>query len=284
MVTLTGLSCLNLLIINTNKFSRSFPRQLVYDLSVSIRYHGGIKMATVKEHYDHVLSDVYSWMFGGFDSGIERNIGFFKKHMISPVRSGTAIDLGAGCGFQTIPLAKAGFSVTAVDIDGKLLNELENHLGTLAVNIVQDDLINFDKYAKGRTELIVCMTDTLVHLESKDKVLSLFNKVISSLEPGGKFIITFRDLSSELSELDRFVPVKNDENIIFTCFLEYEPDTVKVHDIVYKKNIMGWDLLKSFYRKLRISKNWVHSQLSNVGFGHVDSTVDHGFVTVIATK
>lgn len=32
------------------------------------------KMATVREHYDHVLSDVYSWMFGGFDSGIESNI------------------------------------------------------------------------------------------------------------------------------------------------------------------------------------------------------------------
>jgi 2-polyprenyl-3-methyl-5-hydroxy-6-metoxy-1,4-benzoquinol methylase len=241
-------------------------------------------MATVKEHYDHVLSDLYSWMFGGFDSGIERNTAFFKKHMISPVRSGVAIDLGAGCGFQTIPLAKAGFSVTAVDIDGKLLNELKNHLGTLSVSIVQDDLFNFDKYVKDNAELIVCMTDTLVHLESKEKVLSLFSKVISSLEPGGKFIITFRDLSSELSELDRFIPVKNDENIIFTCFLEYEPDTVKVHDIVYKKNIMGWNLFKSFYRKLRISKDWAHSQLSDVGFGHVDSTVDHDFVTVIATK
>src|SRR5215471_19364258 len=102
-------------------------------------------MATVKEHYDHVLSDVYSWMFGGFESGIERNIDFFKKHAIRPVRSGKAIDLGAGCGFQSIPLAKVGFSVTAVDIDRKLLSELEDHLDTLTVTTVQDDLINFDK-------------------------------------------------------------------------------------------------------------------------------------------
>jgi len=241
-------------------------------------------MATVTEHYDNVLSDVYSWMFGGFESGIERNADFFKKHAICPVRSGVAVDLGAGCGFQTIPLAEAGFSVTALDTDGKLLHELKNHLGTLAVSIVQDDLFNFDKYVKDKAELIVCMTDTLVHLESKDKVISLFNKVISFLETGGKFIVTFRDLSSELSELERFIPVKNDENIIFTCFLEYEPETVKVHDIVYKKNIMGWKLIKSFYRKLRLSKDWVHSQLSSIGFGHVESTVDHGFVTVIATK
>lgn len=241
-------------------------------------------MATVKEHYDHVLSDVYSWTFGGFDSGIERNIDFFKKHEINPVRSGVAIDLGAGCGFQSIPLAKLGFSVIAVDIDSKLLNELKNNFGTLAVDIVQEDLINFDKYAKDKAELIVCMTDTLIHLDSKDKVISLFNKVVSALEFGGKFIITYRDLSFELSELDRIIPVKSDENIIFTCFLEYEPETVKVHDIIYKKNIGNWNMSKSFYRKLRLSKDWVDSQLSNAGFNLVKSTVDHGFVTVIATK
>ncbi len=241
-------------------------------------------MATIKEHYELVLSDVYSWMFGGFDSGIERNIGFFEKQKISPVRSGVAIDLGSGCGFQSIPLAKAGFSVTAVDIDGKLLNELKDNSGSLAVKIIKDDLVNFDKYVKGKAELIVCMTDTLVHLDSKDKVLSLFTKVVSSLELGGKFIITFRDLSSELSELDRFIPVRSDRNMIFTCFLEYEPETVKVHDIVYKKKNGKWDLNKSFYRKLRLSKDWVDSQLSRVGFDRVESTVDHGFVTVIATK
>ncbi len=241
-------------------------------------------MATVKEHYDRVLSDVYSWMFGGFESGIERNRDFFKRHKISPVRSGVAVDLGAGCGFQSIPLAEAGFSVIAVDIDGKLLNELKNHSGALAVKIVQDDLINFDQYAKKPVELIVCMTDTLLHLESKDKVLSLFKKAVSSLEPGGKFIITFRDLSAELSELDRFIPVKSDENIIFTCFLEYEPETVKVHDIIYKKSNEKWILNKSFYRKLRLSKDWVDSQLSRVGFNRVESTADHGFITIVAAK
>ncbi len=241
-------------------------------------------MATAKEHYDHLLSDVYSWMFGGFANGIERNIGFFKKHKIRPVLSGVAVDLGAGCGFQSIPLAQAGFSVIAVDSDGKLLNELKNNCGTLAVAIVQDDLLDFDKYTKDKTELIVCMTDTLIHLESKNRVLSLFKKVLSSLETGGKFILTFRDLSSELSELDRFIPVRSDENILLTCFLEYEPEAVKVHDIVYQKNNGMWNMNKSFYRKLRLSKEWVDSHLTGVGFNRIESTVDHGFVTVIATK
>jgi 2-polyprenyl-3-methyl-5-hydroxy-6-metoxy-1,4-benzoquinol methylase len=241
-------------------------------------------MPTVKEHYENVLSEVYIWMFDGFDNGLNKNTDFFKRHKISPARSGIAIDLGAGCGFQSIPLARAGFSVTAIDMDSKLLDKLTNNSGELPIKIVQDDLIDFNKHVNGNSELIVCMTDTLIHLESKEKVISLFHKAITSLENGGRFIITFRDLSYELSELDRFIPVKSDENIIFTCFLEYESETVKVHDLIYKRNADTWSLSKSYYRKLRLSKGWVDDQLSAVGFSQVESSVDKGFVTVIAVK
>ncbi len=241
-------------------------------------------MATVSEHYDKVLSDVYSWMFGGVTIAIQRNIEFFNKHHLSPNGSGVAIDLGAGCGFQSIPLAKAGYSVTAIDIDAKLLNELNNNCGELQINTVQDDLENFDLNTKKGVELIVCMTDTIVHLESKEKVISVFDKVFQALENEGKFVLTFRDLTHELEDLDRFMQVKSDENTIFTCFLEYEPDTVKVHDIIYKKITGRWELVKSFYRKLRLSERWIAEQLSNCGLKKIESSIENGFVTVFASK
>lgn len=241
-------------------------------------------MATVGEHYDKVLSDVYSWMFGGFASGIQRNTDFFNTIQLQPAGSGIAIDLGAGCGFQSIPLARAGYTVTAIDIDRKLLDELKNNSGELPITLIQDDLSNFNNHVKNNTELIVCMTDTLVHLESKDKVLSLFAKVFEALEPGGRFVVTFRDLTHELKDLDRFLPVRSDENIIFTCFLEYEAETVKVHDIVYKNSEGKWKLCKSYYRKLRLSKQWADAHLAKCGFNDLNSTVENGLVTIIARK
>ena len=214
-------------------------------------------MSTVNQHYSQVLADVYSWMFGGFESGIQKNHEFFKNHKIKSMGSGIAIDLGAGCGFQSIPLAQIGFSVTAIDLEKKLLSELKENSENLPIITIQDDLINFEQYISSKPELIICMTDTILHLESKDKVTLLFNKVFSSLEENGKFIMTLRNLSTELSELDRFIPVKNDEKTIFTCFLEYESTTVKVHDLVYQKERDSWKLNKSFYRKLRLSKHWI---------------------------
>ena len=241
-------------------------------------------MPTVSQHYEKILADVYSWMLGGFESGTRKNYGFFKHHNINPTGSGLAVDLGAGCGFQSIPLAQMGFSVTAIDLEEKLLNELKENSNKLAIVTVRDDLINFDRHIKNNPELIVCMTDTIIHLESKDKITLLFQKAFSSLEKSGKFVITLRDLSTELSELDRFIPVKSDENIVFTCFLEYEPTTVKVHDLVYKKDSDGWKLNKGFYRKLRLSKQWIDEQLEEVGFSKIESNIEKGIVTAIATK
>lgn len=115
-------------------------------------------MATVKQHYDEVLSDVYTWMFGGFENEIQRNVEFFNERQLSPKGSGNAVDLGSGCGFQSIPLAKLGYSVTAIDLDSKLLDKLKRNSENLKISTIQGDLVDFDKSING-VELFVCMTD-----------------------------------------------------------------------------------------------------------------------------
>ncbi len=127
------------------------------------------------------------------------------------------------------------------------------------------------------------MVDTLLHLPSQDAVVTLLAKVHAALEAGGKFIATFRDFSIELEELDRFIPVRSDADTIFTCFLEFEPDTVKVHDLVYRRQNSGWVFAKSFYRKLRLDRRG-SSTLRDAGFADVDASTASGLVTIIATK
>ncbi|HEY8520050.1 MAG TPA: class I SAM-dependent methyltransferase [Gammaproteobacteria bacterium] len=242
-------------------------------------------MASAKQHYEELLSDIYSWMFGGLERGVERNAAFFDRLGIRPRGSGTAFDLGAGCGFQSIPLARLGFAVTAVDLDQKLLQELVAHAGPHSVSTVQDDLLEFDRYAEGPVELVVCMTDTILHLESKHDVRRLFRKVYAALEPGGRFIVTFRDLSQELVDLDRFLLVRADDTTILTCFLEYEPGSVKVHDLVHRKQDGAWHLHKSYYRKLRLSRDWVTSELLAAGFADLDVDVmEGGMIAAVATR
>ncbi len=241
-------------------------------------------VANVEQHYEELLSDVYSWMFGGYDVALARYTDFFGSRRMTPARSGRAVDLGAGCGFQSIPLARLGFAVTAIDLDRKLLDELSEHAGDADIAIVHGNLLEFERHVHGPVELAVCMVDTLVHLESKADVVDLFAKVHRALEPGGRFVVTYRDLSREALELDRFIPVRSDDNTILTCFLEYEPETVKVHDLLYHKVDGQWAFRKSFYRKLRLAQSWVEEKLREAGFALTEATVERGFVTLVATR
>ncbi|RPI60048.1 MAG: methyltransferase domain-containing protein, partial [Lysobacterales bacterium] len=142
-------------------------------------------MASVEEHYDRLLADVYSWMYGGWDAALARYTEFFAARGIAPRQSGRVVDLGAGCGFQAIPLARLKFQVTAIDLDRKLLAELEVHAGGERIETVCADLVEFRRHVREPLELVVCMVDTLLHLDSKDVVERLFTDVFASLEPSG---------------------------------------------------------------------------------------------------
>jgi SAM-dependent methyltransferase len=241
-------------------------------------------MEQMKDHYESLLADHYSWLFGGLEVKCSENKRFFNSNDIRPGANGKAIDLGCGSGFQSIPLAQIGFNVTSIDLSPKLLAELSNNKGDLLINTINDDLNNFHLYCTEDVELIVCMGDTLTHLETKEDVNQLFEGIYNHLEKEGKFILTYRDLSFELEELERFIPVKSDDSRIFTCFLEYEEEKVKVHDLIYEKENNDWNLKTSFYRKLRLPTDWVIDQLKEKGFLIKHSSSDKGLTTLIATK
>ena len=241
-------------------------------------------MPTVEEHYGRLLADVYSWMYGGWDAALARYTEFFTSRGVEPKGSKRAVDLGAGCGFQAIPLARLGFSVTAIDLDRKLLSELEQHKGSEDIEIVCADILDFRRHSPQTAELVVCMVDTLLHLDSQEAVMQLAADVFAALEPGGTFIATFRDFTVETKELERFIPVRSDDETVFTCFLEFEPDKVKVHDLVHRRVNGRWDFAKSFYRKLRLPTDWVVTTLLDAGFADVDTGLDRGLVVVTAKK
>lgn len=241
-------------------------------------------MASVCEHYENHLADYYAWILGGVNVKIKENRKFFTDHNIQPIRSGLAFDLGAGCGFQSVPLAQLGFRVVAMDLSAKLLAQLKENAKKLEIETICDDLSNFTDYDHGSIELVVCMGDTLTHMESLKKVQAFFDKVYSAVESGGRLVLSFRNLTVELRELDRFIPVKSDDRRIFTCFLEYEKDTVKVHDIIYEKKNTQWVLKKSYFRKLRISPDWTRNYLQSIGFSLEFDNEENGMITIIARK
>jgi len=241
-------------------------------------------MATVAEHYKTHLAPVYLWMAGGFDAAVSRGETEIEATLPNLSRGITAVDLGAGFGMHAIPLARRGCSVVAMDTSSILLEELRRHAGALPVRAVEDDLLSFQRHLESKAEVILCMGDTLTHLSEAQSVEKLFSRVAESLRPGGKFIATFRDYTSPLVGEERFVPVRSDTHRILTCFLEYGPGYVNVHDVLHERNGSTWQLRVSAYRKLRLSPEWVSAALQGNGFSVRIEPGLAGMVRVVATS
>ncbi len=249
-----------------------------------------------KFHYESHLAKYYSWIFGGAESCIVANAAFFRSHAIEPRSSKVAIDLGAGSGFQSIPLAQVGFDVVAIDFSRRMLDELAGSIGEsggganaggggegsgLGIETIEADILDFDAYAGRNPELIVCMGDTLTHLKSLADVRSLIENCRRELVENGLLILSFRDLTEDLSGSERFIPVKNDEDLIFTCFLEYHTASVTVTDIVYERGTDGWDLKLNSYEKVKLPPATIAHYLTEAGFTVELDKNTNGMVTMI---
>ena len=145
-------------------------------------------MADVGDHYQRLLADCYSWMFGDFDARAERERAFLDQHDLrAPAPGAFAVDLGAGSGHQSVALARLGWRVRAIDTSPRLLEELRQRAAGLDVVAIQDDLTRFARHLDGPARAIICMGDTLTHLPSAETVRRLFADARAALAPGARW-------------------------------------------------------------------------------------------------
>ncbi len=123
-----------------------------------------------------------------------------------------------------------------------------------------------DHLANGeRADLMLCMGDTLTHLESAAAVVESSRLVAPHLAATGRFVATFRDYTRLPSGDARFIPVRAEEKRILTCFLEESGDHVRVHDLLHERTAAAWATRVSSYRKLRPAPETVRRTFESAG-------------------
>ena len=242
-------------------------------------------MASVQAHYDGHLGPIYGWTIGDFDAATAAARDHLRGLGLSDGAGRVAVDLGAGPGVHAIALAEAGYAVTAIDTCAGLLAELSARDGSRAIRCVNDDLRHLGRHCRGLQDVILCMGDTLTHIDSVASVEALFAAIAETLTPGGVFVATFRDYTGRRPEdIDRFLPVRHDAARILTCFLEYHDTTVTVFDLVHERTGPGWTLRVSSYSKLRLSPQWASSTLRRLGLTPELGAGPNKMVQLVATR
>jgi SAM-dependent methyltransferase len=241
-------------------------------------------MQTSAAHYETHLGPIYSWMLGDIDVALARSAAEIAALPLPAGNQAIAVDLGAGIGLHTLPLARHGFQVTAIDSCQVLIDELHSRCEGLPVTAINADLANFRSLITAQPVVILCMGDTLTHL-TRPALEGLLESVAAALPSGGVFAATFRDYATRTLEGDaRFIQVRADARRILTCFLEYTEHIVTVHDVLNERRGDQWHQTVSSYPKLRLAPEWLVSRLTDLGFNARRDATPSGMARIVASK
>ncbi len=139
-----------------------------------------------REHYaDAALYD-YEYRRRRADVTFYRELATRRLH-----GPGRILELGAGSGRVTIPLARDGHEVVAIDQSKAMLARLRSRTESLPgvarsrIRVIDGDLCTFS--APGKFPLVIAAFNVLEHLYTRGELAACLARVVAHLAPGGAF-------------------------------------------------------------------------------------------------
>lgn len=241
-----------------------------------------IRSAT--DHYAFHLARYYSWMTSYAPEHSQMWADWLQQHSLNaPDVGASALDLGCGHGLWTRACALAGYDVLGVDLSQLLLDEAATNTEGMNVTLRNNELSAELQAQTDALDLVVCTTDTILHLPDLDTVNTVLDLIVARLKPTGAAVFTLRDYTTVPQPAERFIPLAASDSRIAAVMLDFTDTTIIVTDILMERDSEGmWSSTAASYPKLRITPTVLASALAHRGCEVTMQRFDGGLVALIA--
>ena len=151
----------------------------------------------------------------------------FVKSSFSYLSQVKLLEAGCGIGLLSIALASSHLKIVAFDLDESMLKEAQTSMQELSVTSDQLQFLHFNMlqinnvFEAESFDGVLCFGNTLVHLESKENVLSFLLQVKKVLKPTGKVLFQILNYDMLLDQQITSLPLIDNEEIRFERYYSY---------------------------------------------------------------
>lgn len=162
------------------------------------------------------------------------------------------LDIACGSGGYSVALSKAGYPVTAIDLDEKMVELAtgKKQREDLDINIFTCNMLDISKKLGGSTfDLVFCIGNSIVHLGSKEDILNALKQMRSSMKSGGTLIIQIINFDRVFKHSVTSLPTIDNDEIGLKFVRNYSYDE--------KKRLIKFNTL------LTINESGIHEKYEN---------------------
>lgn len=179
------------------------------------------------------------------------------------------LDVGCATGQLANALCADGALGIGIDMDEQMVNRASEQFASVDLLFKQLNMLRIrESFPLQFFDSIICLGNTLVHLDSVMQVQQFFKQVKELLKPGGKFIFQLLNYEYVLNHAIKELPLIETGALRFER--SYELPTVKQHRIGFNTRLNLKDTELVFEHStllLPLRKNELEKLLTATGFG-----------------
>ena len=134
------------------------------------------------------------------------------------------LDVACGSGGYSIELAKAGYSVTGVDLErkmAKMAGEKARSEG-VSLDILQCDMLEIEKTLQSKFDCIFCIGNSIVHLPGTREISGVLKQMHALLDDSGALVLQTINYDRIINLRLSGLPTIKDDEIGFEFIRRYE--------------------------------------------------------------
>ena len=164
-------------------------------------------MTNAAQAYDD-LTGHYHLIFQDWHSAMKRQAGIISRFLPSPREAGPVLDCACGIGTQALGLAALGYAVEGTDISPRAVERARQEMASLGLNVSfrVDDMRTLATSPTGRYGAVLCMDNSLPHLDSDEQISTALKAMWSRMKPDGVLLISLRDYEKLMAERPSIMP------------------------------------------------------------------------------